>query len=76
MPIFYEVGTTFFLSDTNDWEYMIDKFPYFEYKLHEVNYEENRLILTFYNSIQQAYSIGVLSFNDEMKVYKMVTSYV
>lgn len=60
----------------NYWEFMRVKFPYFKYKLHQVNHEGNNLILKFHNSIDDTYSIGTLFFNDERKIYKMKTSYV
>ncbi len=58
------------------WEFAREKFPYFEYKLHEVAFEENRLILKFYNPIDNSYSNGILTFNTDMKICKMVVSYV
>lgn len=60
----------------NYWEYTIEKFPYYEYQLKETSFEENRLMLKFYNSIINSQSIEILSFNPNWKVYKMVESYV
>ncbi len=58
------------------WEYAREKFPYFKYKLAEVNFQDNKLILKFINDIDQTYSLGMLFFNDQMKIYKMQISYV
>ena len=58
------------------WEFARQKFPYFEYKLHEVSFDENKLILKFYNAIDDSYSNGILTFSNDMKIKKMVVSYV
>ncbi len=60
----------------NYWEFAREKFPYFKYKLHKVNFNGNELILTFYNSIDNTYSYGNLTFNEDMKIAKMMASYV
>ena len=45
-------------------------------QLQEVSFEGNRLFLKFYNSIDNSYSNGILTFNKDMKICKMVVSYV
>jgi hypothetical protein len=58
------------------WEFAREKFPYFKYKLSEINFKGNVLILKFYNSIDDSYSYGNLTINDDMVITKMVVSYV
>ena len=58
------------------WEYMRTHFPYFKYKLYETKQEGNCLHLTFFNSGENSYSRGQLWFNDQMKINKIVVSYV
>lgn len=58
------------------WEYTREKFPYFKYKLFDVNFEDYKLILRFMNDTDQVTSMGILYFNQEMKIYKMTVSYV
>ena len=60
----------------NYWIYTKDKFPYFKYKLNHVDFDDNKLILRFHNSIDNSFSNGIISFNSEIKIYKMLISYV
>jgi hypothetical protein len=60
----------------NYWEYVIDKFPYHQYKIDQIEFEDNTIILRFFNANDNAFSYGKLYFNEEMKIYKMETSYV
>lgn len=60
----------------NYWIFIKEKFPYFNYQLHHVDYEANKLILQFYNPLTQTYSNGILFLNEEWMIYRMVVSYV
>jgi len=60
----------------NFWEYMRTKFPYSSYKLHEINPQGNCLHLTFFNATENSYSRGQLWFNEDLKIYKVIVSYV
>jgi len=58
------------------WKTTRSKFPYYKYSLHDIEFDDNKLMMRFYNASDESYSNSILFFNEEMKIYKMVISFV